>query len=144
MEEDIYFEDLEEEEVDVKIDKNSFDDKIIHCDKCEEIMEKKDLEIEIPNSSLLMKIEVFECKKCKKQYLNGEQADKLDRALSIGKVIERKGMKYERAGNFDGNNVFVRFPAQMIKEKNVNAEIHPISQNEFFVFFKKRALSKEN
>ena len=53
-------------------------------------------------------------------------------------------MKYERSGNFDGNNVFVRFPAQMIKEKNVNAEIHPISQNEFFVFFKKRALSKEN
>lgn len=143
MEEEIKFEDFEEE-IEVKIDKNAFNDKTLHCDKCDELMDKKFLEIEIPNSSLLMKVEIYECKNCQKQFLNSDQADKLDRALSIGKVIERKGLKYERAGNFDGNNVFVRFPAQMIKEKNVNAEILPISQNEFFVFFKRKVVNKIN
>ena len=137
MEEELSFEDLKEE-IEAKIDKKAFKSKELHCNNCNKKMKITNLEVEIPNTSLLMKLEVFQCEKCEKQYLNGEQAQKLDRALSISNVIDRKGIVYERAGNFDGSNVFVRFPAQMIKDKEVNAEIMPISSNEFFVYFKKK------
>jgi len=136
MEEELKPEDLEEE-VKVRISKKAFRAKGLHCDICNKKMHKIFLDIEIPETSLAIHLEAFRCDKCGKEYLNGEQAAKLDRALAIGKVIARKGIVYERAGNFDGSNVFVRFPAQIIKGKKIKAEIMPLSPTEFFVHFKK-------
>ena len=140
MEEELIEEDLEEE-ADFEIDKDAFKAKALHCDNCNKNMDKVSLDVDIPDTSLTIHLEVFRCKKCRREYLNGEQAEKLDRALSISKAMTKKGVVYERAGNFDGSNVFVRFPAQMIKDKEVRADIIPISPTEYFVHFKKQARS---
>lgn len=136
MKEELTPEDFEEE-VDVKISEKAFEADEPHCDTCGKKMEKVFLNIEIPNTSLIARLEAFKCKNCGKEYLNGTQADKLDRALSLSNAIEKRGIVYERAGNFDGTNVFVRFPAQMIKGNDIRAEIVPISATEYFVHFKK-------
>ena len=125
------------EEVDFEIDEEAFKSKDLHCENCNKKMDKVSIEIEIPETSLTINLESFRCSNCGKEYLNGEQASKLDRALSVSKAINKKGFVYERSGNFDGSNVFVRFPAHMIKGENIKAEIMPISPTEFFVNFKK-------
>ena len=126
------------EEVEFRIDKDAFKAKELHCDTCNKKMNRVSLDMEVPETSLFVHLESFKCGKCGKEYLNGEQAKKLDRALAISNVIARKGIVYERAGNFDGSSIFVRFPAQMIKDKKVKAEIMPLSPTEFFVHFKKK------
>lgn len=139
MEEELKPEDFAEE-VKVEISKGAFRVKELHCDNCDRKMNRVFLDVEIPETSLIAHLEAFRCGKCGKEYLTGEQAEKLDRILAISKVIAKKGVVYERAGNFDGSNVFVRFPAQMIKGKNVKAEIIPLSPTEFFVNFKKQRI----
>jgi len=125
-----------EQEVKFEISKDAFEAKELYCDNCNKKMDEVFIDVEIPGTSLRVRLEAFRCKKCGKEYLNGEQAKKLDRALAVSKAIEKKGIVYERAGNFDGSNVFVRFPAQVIKGNNVRAEIMPISSTEFIVNFK--------
>ena len=130
-----------EEEVNFELDEEAFKVKELHCDNCNKKMEKVSLDVDIPDTSLSIHLEAFRCSKCGKEYLSSEQAEKLDRALTVTKVIARKGVVYERAGNFDGSNVFVRFPAQMIKGGNIKAEIMPISPMEYLVHFRKTELS---
>ncbi|MBI2672304.1 hypothetical protein HYX16_05200 [Candidatus Woesearchaeota archaeon] len=137
MQKKLKLEDLEEE-IKVTIHKKAFEAKKLHCNICDKEMTKSYIDVDIPETSLSIHLEAFRCQECGKEYLNGEQAKKLDRAFALSNVISRKGVIYERAGNFDGSNVFVRFPAQMIKSKNVRAEIMPISSSEFFVHFKKQ------
>ena len=127
-----------EEEVDFELSEDAFSSDELHCSDCGKKMDSVSLEVSIPETSLKVSLSAFRCKGCKKEYLNGDQAEELDRAMAISKAISRKGVVYERAGNFDGSNVFVRFPAQMIKERNVKAEIIPISATEYFVNFKKK------
>lgn len=134
---EIASEDLEEE-VKFKINKDAFKSKELHCDNCNKKMTKISLDVDIPETSLTIHLEAFRCEKCGKEYLNGEQAKKLDRALAVANVISKKGVVYERSGNFDGSNIFVRFPAQMIKGDNIKAEIISLSPTEFFVNFKKK------
>lgn len=136
MEEELKPEDFEDE-INVKIKKDAFVSKELHCDTCNKSMNKVSLDVDVPNTSLTIHLEVFRCDKCGKEYLNGEQAKKLDRALAIGNVISEKGVAYVRSGNFDGYNVFVRFPAHLIKGRKIKAEIKPVSDAEFFVHFKK-------
>jgi hypothetical protein len=131
-----------EEEVKVEIDDEAFSSEELHCDKCNKNMEETLLDVALPNTQLSIHLKIFRCDKCGKEHLNGKQADKLDRALAVSRAIAKKGIVYERAGNFDGSNVFVRFPAQMIKDKEVKAEIIPISSTEFFVNFKKNNKNK--
>ncbi len=89
-------EDLEEE-IEVTIHKDAFRAGELHCDNCNKKMDKVSLDVEIPGTSLVIRLESFRCGKCGKEYLNGEQAEKLDRALAVSKAITRKGVVYERA-----------------------------------------------
>lgn len=127
-----------EEEAEFEMEEDAFKAQELHCDNCNKKMDKVHLDVSIPDTSLTAHLEVFKCSKCGKEYLSGEQAEKLDRALSISRAIAKKGAIYERAGNFDGSNIFVRFPAQLIKGKEIKAEITPISTTEYFVHFKKQ------
>lgn len=137
FEEKLTVEDFEEE-IGVKIDKQAFRAKKLYCDSCNRKMDEFLLDVEIPDTQLTIHAKVFRCGKCGREYLNGEQAKKIDRALAISKAITKQGFIYERAGNFDGSNIFVRFPAHMIKGGNVTAEIIPLSPTEFFIHFKKK------
>jgi len=128
-----------EEEINFELDGEAFNSKELHCSNCNEKMEKVSLDVDIPDTSLSIHLDAFHCNKCGKEYLSGEQADKLDRALILTKAITRKGVVYERASNFDGSNIFVRFPAQMIKGRDIKAEIIPISPMEYLVHFKKKS-----
>ncbi len=136
MNDELKLEDFEDE-IKVSISREAFKSRELHCDICNKKMKKELLNIDIPNTYLTIHLEAFRCNKCGKEYLNGEQAKKLDRALAIGNVISEKGAAYIRSGNFDGYNVFVRFPAHMVRGRKIKAEIRPLSDEEFFVHFKK-------
>ena len=82
MEEELKPEDFEDE-IKVKIRKEAFNSKELHCDICDMMMNKVSLDVDIPNTSLTIHLEAFRCNKCGKEYLNGEQARKLDRSLAI-------------------------------------------------------------
>ena len=124
-----------EKEVKINVASRAFTNNEIHCDSCGKQLGKVHLDIEIPDTSLVVKLQVFRCGKCGTQYLNGCQGSQLDRALALAKAIKRKGIVYERSGNFDGSNVFVRFPAQLIKGRRTRAHIMAFSSNEFLVSF---------
>lgn len=130
-------EDLEEE-VKIKVSKNAFKTEL-HCDECNIKMKKVVLDMDIPDSSITIHFEAFKCPKCEKEYLNGEQAEKLDEILVINKIVTERAPVYERAGNFDGHNWFVRFPSQLTKNygRHVKTEIKQLSATDFLVHFKK-------
>jgi len=100
-------------------------------------MKKILLEMEIPNSPYCVRFEAFKCSKCEKEFLNSEEAEKLDKILMANKIISDDITVYERAGNFDGNNYFVRFPSQLTKhfKNKVKAEIRALSSTDFGVHF---------
>jgi len=127
-------EDIEGEEVNIKVSKDANNSEL-HC--CNKKMKKVLLEMEIPNSPYCVRFEAFKCSKCGKEFLNSEQAEKLDKILMANKIISDDTVVYERAGNFDGNNYFVRFPTQLTKhfKNKVKAEIRPLSNTDFLVHF---------
>ncbi len=137
MDNDIKLDDIEEE-VKISVASRAFKNNDIHCDSCGKLLGKANLDIELPDTSLTVKLQAFRCDKCGTQYLDGCQASQLDRALALAKAIKRKGIVYKRSGNFDGSNVFVRFPAQLIKGSRRQAHIMPLSSNEFLVSFERR------
>ncbi len=137
MDNEIKLDDIEEE-VKISVASSAFKNNDIHCDSCGKLLGKAHLDIELPDTSLVVRLQVFRCDECETQYLNGCQANQLDRALALAKAITRKGIVYERSGNFDGSNVFVRFPAQLIKGSRTQAHIMPLSASEFLVSFERR------
>lgn len=64
-------------EVRFKFSKRAFKSNKLHCD-CNTKLNKIEVEMEIPDSPLIMRLEVFKCPKCGMEYMNGEQARKMD------------------------------------------------------------------
>ena len=56
---------------------------------------------------------VWQCRKCKKEYLDFEQARKYEKFLIMKKVLEDKLVTIERNMNYDGKTYFFRFPKEL-------------------------------
>lgn len=118
------------EEVQFEIEKGAFQPKVLHCSQCHLKMRKTELEIQV-DQYLYMRVEGFECLKCKKKYLGLEEAKKLDKALVFRRALQRD-FTMERNLSFDGDNYTFRIPKEFthhVKKRKI--EIVPLGAREF-------------
>lgn len=127
------------EEAHFTFDKDAFKAKEMHCDLCKKKMNLVNTEIDIPNSHLSVKLKAFKCEKCKKEYLNFEEADKLGKALQVSRLIGDKSYKIRRALSFDGDNYLFRVPVEMARNlgKKPHVDMIPLSSKDFIVHIEK-------
>lgn len=130
--EDIKEEDLVKE-VKFKIDKGAF--KVPFT--CHKFKTKK-LKKKINLKGVEFNYEVWECSKCKKDFLDTKQAERLEKIWMIEKILDDKLISTERTVNYDGKTFFVRFPIEVTKKwhKGPHANIKLLSPEEFFIKIK--------
>lgn len=128
--EDLALEDLEnlEEVKDFKIDKEAFKGPFFCCGK--KTKEVKTL-LELRNK-VTFGYNVYECQKCKKQYIDSEQAEIFEKILFLS---QEQDIIFHRKINFDGHNFFMRFPKEVTNswKKGMSANIIPVRNREFLV-----------
>ena len=137
--ENINLEDLGRE-VKVTFDKDAFKSpKEMHCGSCGSMIKKTRAEIEIPNSPLCVKLNVFRCNKCNKEYLDFEEAEKLDKALAMARLMKHDSYKIRKALSYDGDNYIFRIPVDIARNlgKKPSADMIPLSSTDFFIHLNK-------
>ena len=92
-------------------------------------------EIKIPNSSIYVRLGVFRCSKCNREYLDFEESKKLDKALQISRMMDNSSYKIKRSLSFDGDNYLFRIPVEMTRNtgKKKNVDMIPLSSKEFII-----------
>ena len=122
------------EEIKVEVDKSAFEGPL-KCIDCGKNMIKVKSSISLPDVDITVHFKIWKCSKCNREYLDGDQAKKLDMLLEFENILKEKTVKFERALNFDGQSFFVRFPAEITKDwgKNLKIEIKALSSTDFFV-----------
>lgn len=117
-------------EVKFEIDKDAFKGPFV-CHNSETKKIKKIISI----NGFDFKYEAWHCNKCKKDFLDTDQAKRLENIWTIEKILDNKLISIERNVNFDGKTFFVRFPVEITKKwhKGVRADIKLLSPEEFFV-----------
>lgn len=125
------------EEVKVTFDKEAFRAKSMHCDACNRIMKQIRIDMGMPDSFLSVRLNAFRCTKCKKEYLNFEEARKLDRALLISRLMKSDNYKIRKSLSFDGDNYIFRIPVDVTRNlgKNPHADMIPLSSKELLIHF---------
>lgn len=63
---------------------------------------------------------VWQCKKCKKEYLDFEQAKKFEKFLIIKQLLTENLITIERNMNYDGKTFFFRFPKELTHDLHKN------------------------
>ena len=56
---------------------------------------------------------VWQCKKCKKEYVDFEQAKKYEKFLVMKRLLKENPITIERNMNYDGKTFFFRFPKEL-------------------------------
>ena len=82
-----------------------------------------------------VRYEVWACPKCRKEYLDTRQAERLEKLWTVQRLLEDKLISVERTVNFDGKTYFVRFPTDLTKrwKKGANADITVLGPDEFLI-----------
>ena len=98
------------EDAEFEIDKDAFKGPFTCHSRKTVLIEKKtsygDIEFAYP---------VWQCRKCKKEYLDFEQAKKYEKFLIMKKFLEGDLITIERSMNYDGKTYFFRFPKELTK-----------------------------
>ena len=85
---------------------------------------------------------IWQCRKCKKEYLDFEQAKKYEKFLIMKKVLQDKLITIERNMNYDGKTFFFRFPKELTgnlhKEDLVDIKLLSTDGRMFLVEVKSR------
>lgn len=125
---------LEEmEDVDFKIDEKAFKREVLYCDKCDKRLKKAETEIML-DQNVSINLNSFRCPKCGKDYLNFEEAKKLDKALILNRLISEKGFSLKRKLSFDGDNSILRIPTDLLKGNGKQvADIKPLSTKQYLI-----------
>lgn len=99
------------EEVKFQIDKDAFKAPFSCHGKKTVLVDKK-----ISFDGLDFKYSVWQCNKCKKEYLDSEQGKKLEKFWILKRLLEDKIITIERNINYDGKTYFFRFPKELTKD----------------------------
>ena len=94
-------------EVKFKIDKNSFRGAFTCHGRKTVLMNKKVLYKDIK-----FKHSVWKCRKCKKEYLDLEQAKRYEKFIIMKKLLDEKLISMKRKINYDGKDYFFKFPKE--------------------------------
>src|SRR3989344_8515742 len=57
--------------------------------------------------------DVWQCKTCKKEYVDFEQAKKFEKFLIVKQLLNENTITVERNMNYDGKTFFFRFPKEL-------------------------------
>jgi len=125
------------EEVKFEIDKDAFKGPFTCHGKKASLVEKK-----ISYGDLDFTYNIWQCRKCKKEYLDFEQARKYEKFLIMKKVLQDKLITIERSMNYDGKTFFFRFPKELTgnlhKEDVVDIKLLSTDGRMFLVEIKHR------
>ena len=82
--------------------------------------------------------QVWLCNKCKKEFLDTGQANKLEKIWTLEKLLDDRLLTMQRSINYDGKMFFLRFPKELTKtwKKGDHADIKIIDLNRFIVEIK--------
>lgn len=127
------------EDVNFTLDKEAFKAKILYCSECNQNTKLIRTEISLPDSSISIKLDVFRCVKCNKEYLNFEEAKKLDKALILSRLMSHDTFKIKKSLSFDGDNYIFRIPAEITKNlgKKPQANLIPLSSKDLMIHLEK-------
>lgn len=116
------------EEVDFKVDKDAFKGPF----KCHGETKLSTKKIEVDGN--VFSYSVWRCTKCKKEFLDTEQAKRLE-AIWVFEKLTKDDICMRRSINYDGKMFFLRFPKELTKKwkKGSEADIKPIDSNRFIV-----------
>lgn len=104
--------------------------KVLHCGVCNAKMEPTALEVPF-DDFLYLRVEGFECAKCKKSYVGLAEAQKFDRAMMLRRAFQRD-FTMERSLSFDGDNYTFRIPKEFTRKvQKRKIEIIPLGAKEF-------------
>tara|TARA_Y100000034_G_C6750075_1_gene333337 strand:- start:97 stop:513 length:417 start_codon:yes stop_codon:yes gene_type:complete len=136
MKEELDIEKLED--IKVSFDKEAFQTNLMHCDNCNKEMKVIKTEIDLPNSFISVKLNIAKCTKCKKEYLNSKEAKKLDKALTIARLMDHNTFKIKKSLSFDGDNYIFRIPSNIAKNlgKKPYADLIPLSSKDLLIHLK--------
>jgi len=113
LEKEPYYDIKEEdmgEEVKFKIDENSFKGPFECHGKKTILIDKK-----ISYGDIEFKYNVWQCKACKKEYVDLKQAKRYEKFLMMKKLLQEDNITMERSMNFDGKTYFFRFPKELTR-----------------------------
>lgn len=96
------------EEVKFTIDKDAFKGPFTCHGKKTVLAEKK-----ISYGGIEFKYNVWQCRKCKKNYVDSEQAKRYEKFLLMKRLLEENPITIERNMNYDGKAFFFRFPKEL-------------------------------
>ena len=111
LEEDEFYNIKEEdlkEEVKFKIGKDAFKGPFTCHNKKTVLRDKR-----ISFGDIEFRYKVWQCKVCKKDYVDFEQAKRYEKFLIMKKLLEEKLITIERNMNYDGKTFFFRFPKEL-------------------------------
>lgn len=133
MEQEIDFEKLENAEV--RFAKDAFRAKAMRCSSCRRPARPVETEITLPDSFLNVRLKVFRCVNCKKEYMNFEESQKLDRALLLSRALRSDGYKERKSLSFDGDNYIFRIPVDIARSlgKKPHADMIPLSSRDLLI-----------
>ena len=98
------------EEVKFKIDENSFKGGVpFKCHGKKTVLTNK----KVSFNDLEFTYLAWQCSKCKKEFLDFDQAKKYEKFLIMKKLLEDNLITIERNMNFDGKTYFFRFPKEL-------------------------------
>lgn len=123
------------EEVKFKIEKEAFEPKALTCSRCSLNTKKKEIELNL-GGDVSIRLSGFECPKCKKRYLGLKEAQKLDKALVVSRIL-RNDFKLERSLSFDGDNFTFRIPKEFTRDVHKSkVDIIPLGAKQFCAFIR--------
>lgn len=127
--------DLEKlEDVKVTFGKDAFTPKVSYCGTDGAKMKK--VNIEMPVSEYIkVSLNIFRCPKCKKERLGLDEAEKLDKALVMSRLIsDNHSFSFKRKLSFDGDNYIFRLPSELTKGKRPKeVEVIPLESKEALI-----------
>ena len=103
---------------DFSIDKGAFNGPFTCCNKKTGKINKK-----IICKGFEFNYDVWYCSKCKKEYLDSEQAKGLERFWMVERLLKNEFISMERHMNYDGKTYFFRFPKEVTKKFNKNSYV---------------------
>lgn len=133
------FEELED--VEFTFDTDAFKAPALHCDGCGREMRKKQIEMALEDKFLKVSLNVFRCAHCNTEYLNFEEARKLDKALVLSRLMNNRGFTIKKSLSFDGDNYIFRVPVDIARNlgKDACVEISPLSSRDMLVHLGKKS-----
>lgn len=117
-------------EINFKIDKDAFKGPFRCHNQKTKLIEKQ-----LSLAGDIFSYSVWLCLKCKKEYLDTDQAKKLEAIWMFEKILNNKILSMKRNLNYDGKMFFLRFPKELTKEwkKGQHADIKLLEKNKFIV-----------